>query len=35
MFAYDDLYSDAISGIEDARIVAISPLFNDKIMVLK
>ena len=30
MFAYDDLYSDNNSGIEDARIVSISPLFNDK-----
>ena len=35
MFAYDDLYSDKISGIEDARIVSISPLFNDKKMDLK
>ena len=30
MFAYDDLYNDKISGMEDARIVSISPLFNDK-----
>ena len=30
MFAYDDLYSDDNSGLEDARIVSISPLFNDK-----
>ena len=30
MFAYDDIYSDKNSGLEDARIVSISPLFNDK-----
>ena len=32
MFAYDDLYSDDNGGMEDTRIVSISPLFNDKIM---
>ena len=31
MFAYEDIFSDNNSGIEDARIVSISPLFNDKI----
>ena len=30
MFAYEDLYSEKTSGLEDARIVSISPLFNDK-----
>ena len=37
MFAYADLYEDTKggekSGIEDAKIVGINPLFNDKIMV--
>ena len=37
MFAYEDFYNDSdnrFDGIEDARIVGISPLFNDKITVL-
>ena len=37
MFAYADLYESTQggpkSGVEDARIVGINPLFNDKIMV--
>ena len=36
MFAYEDFYNDGdgrFEGIEDARIVGISPLFNDKITV--
>ena len=37
MFAYADFYQstreNSISGVEDARIVGINPLFNDKITV--
>ena len=38
MFAYEDFYNDGdgrLEGIEDAKIVGITPTFNDKIMVRK
>ena len=37
MFAYEDFYNEGdsprLDGVEDARIVGITPLFNDKITV--